>query len=151
MSDTMQPRDKIIPWYFVIFFVFIALVNAVMITLAVRTNTGTVTDYPYEKGLAYNKVVEAEEKQKQLHWSSDIKYEKGNLYFFLKDKENKSIFPDKRIAAISRPTQAGMDFRVELNGDKTPISFPVKGLWEVRVDAVYNNIHYQQSKRIVVE
>lgn len=151
MSNIMQPRDKIIPWYFVMFFVFIALVNAVMVTLAVRTNTGIVTDHPYEKGLAYNQVVEAEKNQQKLGWNGDIKYENGNLYFSLRDKENKSLSPQKTIATITRPTQAGMDFTVELKDRKSPISFPVKGLWEVRVDATHNNVHYQQSKRIVVQ
>lgn len=149
--NTMQPRDKIIPWYFVMFFVFIALVNTVMVTLAVRTNTGIVTDHPYEKGLAYNQIVEAEKNQQKLGWNGDIKYENENLYFTLKDRENKLIIPEKIIATITRPTQGGMDFTVELKDVKSPISFPVKGLWEVRVDATYNNVHYQQSKRIVVQ
>ena len=151
MSNIMQQRDKIIPWYFVMFFVFIALMNTVMVTLAVRTDTGIVTEHPYEKGLAYNKVVEAEVKQQLLQWSSDIKYEKGILYFTLKDKENKLIIPEKTIATITRPTQDGMDFSVELKNGKSSISFPVKGLWKVRVDTTYNNIHYQKSKRIVVK
>jgi hypothetical protein len=39
---------------------------------------------------------------------------------------------------------------VTLTAEKTPITFPTNGLWEVRVDASHAGVHYQQSKRIVV-
>ncbi|MEQ1705902.1 MAG: FixH family protein, partial [Rickettsiales bacterium] len=71
-------------WYFVAFFGFIAAVNAVMVTLAIRTHSGVVTEHPYEKGLAYNQVVEAEKNQQKLGWNGDVKYENGNLYFSLR-------------------------------------------------------------------
>lgn len=73
--SALTKRDKLIPWYFVLFFVVIGAVNAVMVTLAVRTHTGTVTDHPYEKGLAYNKVVDAANAQEKLGWKSDIRFE----------------------------------------------------------------------------
>ena len=148
--STLSRRDKLIPWYFVAFFVVLALVDGTMVTLAVRTQTGLVTQHPYEKGLAYNQVVKAEEQQKALGWKSDIKVENGMLLFALKDAEGKLLNADKVIANILRPTQAGMDFVVEIKNGKTPITFPAKGLWEVRVNAEVGAIHYQQSKRIVI-
>lgn len=147
----MQPRDKLIPWYFVLFFVGLALVDGIMVTLAVRTHTGTVTDHPYERGLAYNRVIEAEEKQEALGWNGTIGYVGGQLHFTLRDQKGNAIIPETVKATITRPTQAGMDFTVEMKDGQTPVAFPAKGLWEVRVDAVYNQLHYQQSKRIVVE
>lgn len=150
MSTIMEKRDRIIPWYFVMFFVVIAAVNAVMVTLAIRTHTGTVTEHPYEKGLAYNQTISAEEQQEKLGWKGTIIYENGMLDFTLLDKNRATISPEKATATITRPTQAGMDFTLPLNAQKTPITFPARGLWEVRVDAVSNGVHYQQSKRIVV-
>lgn len=145
-------------WYFVAFFGFVVAVNAVMVTLAIRTHSGVVTDHPYEKGLAYNQVVEAKQQQEALGWKGtiDLRHsrEGGNpfaIFFELKDQNGVVIYPDKTIATITRPTQQGMDFTVELKGEKTPLSYPAKGLWEVRVDAVHRGVHYQQSKRIVVE
>jgi nitrogen fixation protein FixH len=138
-------------WYFVAFFGFIAAVNAVMVTIALRTHSGVVTDHPYEKGLAYNQVVEAQEKQEALGWKSDIHYANGRLHFTLQDKENKVIHPDKATATITRPTQQGMDFKVTLQGRETAIDFPAKGLWEVRIDAAYQDVQYQHTKRIVIE
>ena len=142
---------KRVGWYFVAFFGLIAAVNAVMMTLAIRTHSGIVTEHPYEKGLAYNQVVAAKQKQEALGWKGSINYKNGLLSFDLHDKNNNIITPEKTTAIITRPTQQGMDFTVELKGAKTPVSFPENGLWEVRVDAEHEGVHYQQSKRIVVQ
>lgn len=150
MSE-MTKRDRIIPWYFVMAFVLVAIVNAIMVTIAVRTNTGIITEHPYEKGIAYNKIVEAEEVQEKLGWKGSIEYANGKVIFALRDKENKKLTPEKITATITRPTQAGMDFTVDLASGEAAINFPQKGLWEVRIDTDYNGHHYQQSKRIVVE
>ncbi len=151
MTSAMQPRDKWIPWYFVMFFVGLAVIDGTMVTIAIRTQTGLVTEHPYEKGLAYNQVVAAEEKQKQLGWKGQLIYANGVLRFTLHDKNNQRIIPKKSTVSITRPTQAGMDFTVELQGEETRITFPLKGLWEVRVDALHEGVDYQQTKRIVVE
>jgi nitrogen fixation protein FixH len=138
-------------WYFVAFFGFIAAVNAAMVALAIRTHSGVVTEHPYEKGLAYNEVVQAEEKQEALGWKGSIEYKNGVLIFTLHNQHNIRINLEKMTATITRPTQQGMDFTVELKGAETPVSFPAVGLWEVRIDAVHEGVHYQQSKRIVVQ
>lgn len=138
-------------WYFAAFFGFIAVVNAVMMTLAIRTHSGVVTDHAYEKGLAYNKVVEAEKQQEQLGWQCKITYTNGVLSFTLQDKNHSPLIPNKATATITRPTEQGMDFTVELKGAQTAVIFPAKGVWDVRVDAVVGDKNYQQSKRIVVE
>ncbi len=146
------PLDgKRVFFYFLLFFGIVAAVNAAMVTIAVRTNTGIVTEHPYEKGVAYNRTVEAEEKQEELGWKGKIEYKNGVISFLLHDKDNAVIEPERATASISRPTQAGMDFTVELKGAETQVAFPAKGLWEVRIDTLYKGEHYQQSKRIVVE
>lgn len=151
MSQTMQRRDRIIPWYFVMFFAVIALVNGVMIHLALKTHTGTVTEHPYEKGLAYNQVVAAEAKQESLGWNGAISYSKGLLHFSLYDKAKRQLVPQDAKAIITRPTQSGMDFTVMLKGENTPVHFPAPGIWDVRVEAVASGQHYQQVKRVVIE
>ena len=150
MSE-MSKSDRIIPWYFVMAFVFVAIINAIMVTIAVRTNTGLITEHPYEKGLSYNKVVAAETAQEKLGWKGKIAYENGKVVFALHDKKNQEITPAKITATITRPTQAGMDFTADLTGGEAAIKFPIQGLWEVRVDTDYKGHHYQQSKRIVLE
>lgn len=149
--STLSRRDRMIPWYFVMFFAFIAIVDGIMVTLAVRTHTGLVTDHAYEKGLAYNQIVQAADAQAQLGWKSEIALEGNTVYFRLRDAQSQPLAWEQATATISRPTQAGMDFTVDLRPDGSAISFPLKGLWEVRVDASHRGVHYQQTKRIVVE
>ena len=96
-------------------------------------------------------MVEAEKKQEELGWKGVIDYKNRAIYFELKDKAGIVLHPEKTAATITRPTQQGMDFTVKLKDAETAIDFPAKGLWEVRVDALYEGVHYQQSKRIVVE
>lgn len=137
--------------YFFMFFGIIAAVNAVMATLAIQTHSGLVTDHAYEKGLAYNEVVKAEEAQEKLGWHGKIDYADNALYFNLKDKNGIDIQPDKITATFTRPTKSGMDFTIELKGEQTPVDFPAKGIWHVRVDTLVGENSYQQSKRVVVE
>lgn len=142
-------------WYFASFFGFIAMVNAVMVTLAVRSHSGTVTEHPYEKGLAYNQVVEAEEKQRKLGWDGRITLQSNNdIYTFafeLRDKNKIVITPENVTVHFTRPTQAGLDFSVTLSDGKAVIVFPAKGAWLARVNAMHEGVHYQQSKRIMVQ
>jgi nitrogen fixation protein FixH len=151
MNHTIHPRDRWIPWYFVAFFLVVALVDGIMVTLAVRTHTGTVTDHPYERGLAYNQVVAAAQKQEALGWKATIAYAGNALHFTLRDAAGTTLKPERAMAYISRPTQAGMDFTLPLTGERTAVTFPQPGLWEVRVEALYQGKSYQQSVRLVVE
>jgi nitrogen fixation protein FixH len=138
-------------WYFVAFFGFIVAVNALMATLAIRTHSGVVTDHAYEKGLAYNRVVEAETKQEALGWQGTIDYQNGALRFTLRDRDQNMLTPDHITASFTRPTQSGLDFNVALKGAETPVVFPARGVWDVRINAQAGDENYQQTKRIVVK
>jgi nitrogen fixation protein FixH len=137
-------------WYFLVFFCFIAAVNAIMVTYALHTHSGVVTEHTYEKGLAYNKVIEAEEEQEALGWKGTISYKDGLLQFTLVDADGAPIRPKKITATITRPIQIGMDFVLDIDGEETPIDFPANGLWEIRIDVIHEGLHYQQSRRIIV-
>ncbi|NBO17679.1 MAG: hypothetical protein EBV03_00340 [Proteobacteria bacterium] len=101
-------------FYFMAFFSVIATVNGIMATLAVRTHTGLVTTHAYEKGLAYNEVISAEEKQQALGWHAGITFKDNTLIVELRDAKGKTILPTRLTAIFTRPTQAGMDFRQDL-------------------------------------
>lgn len=155
-EQTLSRRDRMIPWYFVMFFVGLAAVDGVLVTLAVRTQTGVVTDHAYEKGLAYNKVVDAAAAQAKLGWKGAIEFvpsagNAGMLRLKLSDKTGKALKLDDATASIARPTQAGMDFEATLTNGEARVTFPEAGQWEVRVFAKVGDTPYQQSKRIVVE
>lgn len=161
MTTSLQPRDRWIPRYFVAFFVVLALIDGVMVTIAVRTQTGVVSKHPYEQGLAYNQVVKASEAQNKLGWKGTINFlpiakKTGTLIFMLKDSDGTILQADNVSVFVTRPTQDGMDFTVELKHVKSgsfesDIKFPLEGLWEARIYAKYGENSYQESKRIVLE
>ena len=149
--NSATSKDKGIFWYFFIFFMVVAAVNLCMVTLAIKTSTGLVTDHAYEKGIAYNKVVEAEEEQEKLGWKAEMEVKNDILYITLRDKSGKLLIPDKIVAHFFRPTQQGLDFEVKLTGGKAKVDFPMPGIWEIRVFASIGKNSYQQSKRMVIE
>lgn len=66
-EHNMKPplRDRLIPWYFVMAFLVVFAVNGLFIYLATSTNRGVVTENAYEKGLAFDRIVEASRKRKE--------------------------------------------------------------------------------------
>ena len=131
MSSEMTRRDRLIPWYFVAFFAVVFAADAVMVTLALRTHTGTVTKHPYEEGLAYNRTLEAAAAQEAQQLTPKVAYENGALVVTLEGAENV-------IAEIRRPTDSRYDQTVTLTPDATrtyraTLDLPLRGQWEARV------------------
>ena len=148
MTAVLKSRSVL--WYFIAFFGVVAAADATMITLALRTNSGIITDHPYEKGIAYNRVVAAEQAQEKLGWKAIIALDKDVLQVHLQDAKGKELIPDSMTAHITRPTQSGMDFDLNIKNSKAPVTFPVPGLWEVRIFANVGAQTYQQSQRMVI-
>ncbi|MBL8839830.1 MAG: FixH family protein [Alphaproteobacteria bacterium] len=68
-SDAQPRRGRWIPWTFVFGFAVVVAVNATMITYAVTSFSGLATANPYERGLAYNRVLEEQDRQAALGWT----------------------------------------------------------------------------------
>lgn len=155
-TATHQAYGRRVFWYFVLFFVTLIAVDVTMATVAIRTQTGVVTEHPYETGVAYNKVVAAYKEQEALGWKGDVSFKAGVFSFSLKDSANHPVIAEKVTAQFSRPTQSGMDFSATFaangNGEySVSPSFPAKGVWDVRLFATQGDKHYQHPQRIVVE
>ncbi len=151
MSDTIKQKNLNVPAYFIAFFTFIAVVNIFMVSLAFKTFSGLVTDNAYKKGIEYNKVIAAAQNQERLGWNGTIKTNSNRISFILTDKNGIEIKPEKVTASFSRPSKAGMDFSQAIQQGDNYINFPLNGLWEVTINAYYNDNHYQKIQRMVVE
>lgn len=154
-ATTMTRRDRLIPWYFVAFFLVVIAVNGVMATLAVRTLSGTVTDHAYEKGLAYNKIIAAADAQAALGWQGEFaitgKELTRHIALRVRDKTHQPLSVQAVTLTVMRPAQQGLDFDVKLNGGEGDVTFPAQGQWELRAFATVSGQPYQLAKRIVVE
>lgn len=159
-TSSPSSKDRFIPWYFVAFFVVVAIIDGTFAIIAVRTHTGIVTSNPYERGLAYNNILQAAEKQHSLGLIGNINFiqttgNSGSINFTLKN-DTGTISPDNVTATIFRPTQSGMDFNIKLTSQApgvftANITFPKQGLWEIRIHADLGDNVYQKSRRVVVE
>lgn len=151
-----KPIDKYIPWMFVAFFVVIALVDTVFVTLAVKTQTGLVTEKAYETGLEYNKILKSSESQKLLGWSYDLQIAKdGSIRLVLKDKDGKEIQNAKIDVLCFRTVQDGMDINMNLKETAPGIyeghpSYPKSGAWKLFITVNANKQTYHINKDIVV-
>lgn len=151
-----RPSDKYIPWYFVAFFVVLAILDGIFVYLATTSHTGVVEENHYEKGLAYNERVAAIEAQEALGWVSEISFgDKGDLLFEIVDRDQLPLEGASVEAQFVRPTQDGSDFLRAL-GEIQPGLYAVDagevsaGQWEIRVFVEWKQQQYQTSKRVVV-
>lgn len=154
-----KKSDKYIPYYIVLFFIVIGAVDAVFVSVALRTHTGVVTEGAYEKGLAYNDVLDQAAAQSKLHWTSNMSLTKNQSLFILQiHDKNKKLIPDAEgRLEIFRPTQDGYDFETSLtfnpetNRYEAPLKFPLKGQWEIRAHLWRGNDNYNRAKRFVIQ
>lgn len=145
---TPDPRDKWIPRYFVIFFIVLACLDSIFVYLAVSTQTGLVTEKPYEKGLAFDSILNKAKNQPAL--DHRVSYENGALRWGL-PVENATV-----TAAIIRPVQAGYDFEIELiymgSGlyEAQP-QVPLPGAWTAHLKAIWDNTEFQTTHNFLAQ
>lgn len=140
-----KKSDKWIPFYFVIFFFVIFLVDGTFVTTAITTQTGMVTKDPYEKGLSYNKILIAAQKQNQIHFNQKASYTDNVLSWKLSLENGNSINDAIVTAHFYRPAKDGDDFDIVLTRKDTGIyearpQFSHPGLWIGRLEAQWQNL-----------
>lgn len=160
MDVKTAPRksDKFIPFYFVAFFLCLFAIDGLMAYLAVSTHTGVIEEDAYERGVNYNATLAEKARQKESGWSSVIVLTEGHIVGFdLTGAQGEKISGAHVMAQIVRPASAGEDFEHKLSETEIPghyaadISFPEKGMWEIRIQAEKDNILYKKYKRVIVE
>ncbi len=154
-AGRMRKSDKWIPWYFVLFFVVLAILDGTFVYLAFSTHTGVVTKQAYEKGLAYNEVLQRAEDQSQMGIKQEVTYsQEGILRWTLHTKESAPIDGAVVTAHITRPVQGGYDFDVVLlyKGDgvyELPIQTPLIGQWIAKLEAQWDTHRYQTTFQFI--
>lgn len=155
-EEEKEKRAKFIPWLIVLFFVVIAVADAIFVYIATSTHTGVVTNQAYEKGLAYNEVLAKVGEQEDLGWSVDVHIDEGRqLLVSVKDQKNQVIQGAQVKVYFFRPTMQGFDMQKKLTENNgrytTTFDLPLKGQWEVRVAILWNKQNYQIHKRVLIQ
>ncbi len=147
--DKKDPRDKWIPYYFVAFFAVVAFLDSIFVYTAITTQTGVVTENPYEKGLDYNTVIEEAKAQPSIE--NTVTYEDGKLKWSLPMEDAVAS------AFIVRPIQDGHDFEIALQHTGNGIyeadpEIPFKGLWTARLSAKWDkNKQFRATHDFIVK
>lgn len=135
-------------------FAVVLAVNIVFVRTALRSNPGVVTEHAYEKGLAYNTVLDEVKTEKSLGWKASISYDDGRLQLSLNNKEGQPMHGAQVKALVDRPLQEGFSKTIALpeTGDAlyaAPVEFPLPGQWDITASIIWNKHYFQIRQRIM--
>ncbi len=149
-----KKSDKWIPYYFIPFFLIVAIVNAIFVYIAVHSFTGVVTETPYESGLAYNKTLETAEIEASLHLQQSVAFENGQLKWTIYLPDGKPLNNAVVHATFIRAVQAGYDFERDLTNNgkgvyTVEVLPPLAGAWTAKLEATWDKQHYTTTYRFI--
>ena len=154
-----QPNVWIPSCFFGMFFVIFAA-NAAMVGVALNSWRGLVTTDAYNKGVAYQQAIEAEQREQELGWSVDLSVDtprpkRADVLVSLTGADGAPLEADSVRVGFVRPTQEGYDSvhtLTALGGGKfaKSVSLPLRGLWDLRIEARKGADVVRESRRITV-
>jgi nitrogen fixation protein FixH len=147
LPETLTGRHVLV--MIVAFFVVVIGVNLSMVFLALDSWSGLSTDDPYQRGLRYNKTLEAMAHRDALGWreslgftpGADVKGEPaGRISVEMRDREGNLLEGLVVSGQIRRPIREGFDREVTLTAVsagryEADVAFPLRGNWLVRLTA----------------
>lgn len=161
-SHSTSKKSSWIPWTFVGgMLVVVVVVNATMVTLAVRSWSGLVVSKPYERGVAYNRVLEAQARQDALGWKFSAAFEltgaahDGRIVVQARDKDGLPLDGLSFESLLTRPLERlePIEVRFDPIGDGRYVAgttVPKPGQWELRAIIARGTDRYTLSTRLFV-
>lgn len=149
-----DPKDKWILIAFVAFFATFGTVDAIFVYLAINTHSGVVQKQSYEKGLAFNEVLERAENQPKLQEKAS--YENGVLRWEISDVQGTPITQATVTAQLIREVKSGHDFDIALDHTDNGIyearlSLPLQGSWLARLSSTWDDEQYQTTHTFIAQ
>ena len=151
-------RGNWIPWAFVAFFGVVLAANGALIWFAFESWTGLATGSAYQRGLAYNRTLEAARQQAALGWTVGFSFEQTGarqalIELTLEGRHGDLLEGAVVQATIVRPTHAGYDFVQRLEHQtagryEALLDLPLPGQWEIRIVAVQGGDTYRLTRRV---
>lgn len=137
MNGTHDPRrGRWIPWVFVGGMLAVVAVNAVLVLASVSTFTGVTVSRAYERGRAYNQVLEEAARQDALGWRADVAAGGGMLRVTVLDREGRPV-AGRLEGVLLRPlegTEQPLDLAAAGPGHWVAgLAVPRPGQWEARL------------------
>jgi len=149
------------PYIFVAVFGLVVAVNATMVWLAGTTFSGLSTERAYDKGIAYNRALEAARRQEALGWTVTTKTEPvpdgsgTRIVQTYRDRDGLPVAGLRVRVRLSRPAAQGYDRDLVLAPTAAPgdhaatVVLPLPGLWDLQAVAEGDGVGYQSFRRFV--
>src|SRR4051794_7073379 len=136
MSATMTTRRSgWIPWAFAGGMLLVVAVNGVLIFATVDTFTGVTVGKSYDKGRAYNHVLEEAARQDALGWTPEVALGGGALRVTVRDREGLPV--EGRLEGVLRRPVEGTEIALAPGavgpGLWVAAVAPRPGQWDVRL------------------
>lgn len=154
-------RRSRIPWIIAGGFGVVFAVNAIMVYVAATTWPGIAVNRAYDKGLTYNRNLEAAARQEALGWTATIETElsgtlAGTARVTLLDATGQPLNRAVAALAFERPTHEGYDFALALTAEgngvySAPFSVPLPGLWDLRLIASQGEDRVVVTERVLLQ
>jgi nitrogen fixation protein FixH len=121
-------------------FLAVAGANGALVWFAVGSWTGLDARSPYDKGLAYNRNLEAAARQEALGWRAGLSAGGGAVAVELSNHKSQPLAGVEVTAAFGRPAGDAPDFDVRLEPEapglyRAALDAPADGLWRVHLTA----------------
>ncbi|MBF0193218.1 MAG: FixH family protein [Magnetococcales bacterium] len=160
-----KPARRFEPWptAIVLFFLVVFSADAIMITMGLNSWPGLVNKNPYQNGINYNKVIQAQNKQDKLGWSIKLNSEslvagqEGKISVSITGKENIAVQKAQVEGILFRPVGEGIDIAFLLKEEKpglysAMITPPKEGNWDVKIRAIKSaSADFRYVERITVQ
>ncbi len=155
-----RPSGWWIPWTFVAGFLLVVAVNGVMIWLAASTWPGLVTERPYDRGLGYNRNLEAAAAMAALGWNTRLAARTSaegerELLLEVRDRQGVPLSGLRVEGRLERPLEPGTEreLRLEAVGAglyRAALGALPAGQWQARLKLVRGDELLVVSERLVL-
>ena len=149
-----------IPWIFAGAMALVVAVNAGMVTIALMTFPGLAHDHAFARGLAYNQVIAALERQEELGWTLQMSLAAGTardatLRVRLNDRDGNALGGARVTVTLLRPLESDTPIQVELReGEIGSYAAALPGLrrgqWDARIHVVRAGSGFATTQRMVI-
>jgi nitrogen fixation protein FixH len=163
MSLTVSSRstphriDRWIPWLFVAGMAIVVAANGIMVYFAVSSWAGVTVAQPYQRGLAYNRVIEAAAREQALGWTAEASVQRdgAEIWVELRDATARPLSDVAIDAVLLRPLASAAPIPVTLRaqgqgryaGAVEPLQ---RGQWELRLAVTRGADAVHVTRRVIV-
>jgi nitrogen fixation protein FixH len=154
-----RPPGSWIPWLFVGFFLVVVAVNGTTIWIALTSWTGLATNRPYDRGLTYNRNLDAAARAAALGWQPALAArtdgDAGEVELLLTDAGGQPVTGAEVAVRFERPTSEGLDFSVELaaadpGAYRGRFVLPAEGVWNLHATIRRGEDLFVHDQRVVL-